>query len=261
MLHEILLALIGHTGNIIIEEDSQFKVSNSIEFLTEAEIEQINKVVILGIFYKQITDFVKRNSGLNSQIPFLLCMEDLKDDNDDEEIEVTSVYVKAFWNGVQEVLNLYKEHILAIEHEYFVNDSLNITHLSQKLSLFYQLLPALSNCIFEIENQELKGGQLLDSVYQNCNVGNPIIKSMFTKILYYCNKVLYHQINAWIVHGQLLDISDEFFIHMIDKGEEDAIEAQNKHDTSKTMREGSNASVLSLGSNATFYRIKAVLGK
>jgi len=84
---------------------------------------------------------------------------------------------------------------------------------------------------------------------------------MFTKILYYCNKVLYHQINAWIVHGQLLDISDEFFIHMIDKGEEDAIEAQNKHDTSKTMREGSNASVLSLGSNATFYRIKAVLGK
>ena len=72
MLHEVLLALIGHTGNIIIEEDGQFKVSNAIEFLTDAEIEQINKVVILGIYYKQISEFVKRNSGLNSQIPFLL---------------------------------------------------------------------------------------------------------------------------------------------------------------------------------------------
>ena len=108
-------------------------------------MEQINKVVILGVFYKQIAEFVKRNGGLNSQLPFMLCMEELKEDNDDEEIEVTSVYVKAFCAGVHEVLNLYKEHILAIEHEYFVIDSLNITHLSLKLSLFYQLLPALNN--------------------------------------------------------------------------------------------------------------------
>lgn len=48
---------------------------------------------------------------------------------------------------------------------------------------------------------------------------------------------------------------------MIDKGEEEASEAQNKQDNSKTIRDGSNASVLSGGSNATFYRIKAVLGK
>lgn len=259
MLHEVLLALIGHTGNIIIEEDGKFKVSEAIEFLNEDEI---NKVVILGVFYKQIAEFIKRNSGLNSQLPFILCMEDMKEgNNDDEEIEVTSVYIKAFCTGVHEVLNLYKEHILAIEHEYFVNDSLSITHLSQKLSLFYQLLPALCNCIHEIEEQELKGGQLLDLVYQNCNVGNPIIKSMFTKILYYCNKALYHQINAWIVHGQLLDISDEFFIHMIDKSNDEVPDNQNKVDGSKTIREQSNGSVMSVGSNATFYRIKTVLGK
>lgn len=96
MLHEVLLALIGHTGSIIIEEDSSFKVSSSIDFLTDAEAEQINKVVALGMFYKQIYNFVKRNGGLNSQLPFILCMEDMKDENDEEEIEVTSVYVKAF---------------------------------------------------------------------------------------------------------------------------------------------------------------------
>lgn len=188
-------------------------------------------------------------------------MEDMKDDNDDEEIEITSVYVKSFCVGLQEVLNLYKEHILAIEHEHFINDSLNISHLSQKLALFYQLLPALCNCIYEIENQELKGGQLLDLIYHSCNVGNPLIKSMFTKILFYCNKVLYHQINAWIVHGQLLDISDEFFIHMIDKNDEVDEAYQGNRDTNKTMKDLSNTSQLSIGSNATFYRIKNVLGK
>lgn len=145
MLHEVLLALLGHTGSIVIEADNQFKVSSAIDFLTDAEIEQINKVVVLGVYFKQISSFVKRNGGLNSQLPYILCMEDMKDENDDEEIEVTSVYVKSFCAGVYEVLNLYKEHILAIEHEYFINDSLNITHLSLKLSLFYQLFPALNN--------------------------------------------------------------------------------------------------------------------
>lgn len=101
----------------------------------------------------------------------------------------------------------------------------------------------------------------MDLIYQNTNVGNPIIKSMFTKILFYCNKVLYHQINAWIVHGQLLDISDEFFIHMIDKSTEEAADNQNNRDTTRSVKDAGNTSTLSIGSNATFYRIKTVLGK
>ena len=39
---------------------------------------------------------------------------------------------------------------------------------------------------------------------------------MFQRILFCCHKVFYHQLNAWIVHGQLVDICEEFFIHKID---------------------------------------------
>ena len=39
---------------------------------------------------------------------------------------------------------------------------------------------------------------------------------MFTRILFVCHKVFYHQINAWIVHGQLVDICQEFFIHKLE---------------------------------------------
>ena len=52
MLHEILLALLGHTGTIIIEDKDGFRVSPQIDFLTEPEKEQINRVVILGLFIK-----------------------------------------------------------------------------------------------------------------------------------------------------------------------------------------------------------------
>jgi gamma-tubulin complex component 4 len=43
---------------------------------------------------------------------------------------------------------------------------------------------------------------------------------MFTRILFVCHKVFFHQINAWIVHGQLVDISQEFFIHKLEQAKE-----------------------------------------
>jgi len=75
----------------------------------------------------------------------------LKDLKDEDQIEDSSFYVKAFCSGVKEVITLYKEHILAIEHEYFVNESLNIAHLNNKLTLFHQILPAIDRVIGEIE--------------------------------------------------------------------------------------------------------------
>jgi hypothetical protein len=65
----------------------------------------------------------------------------------------------------------------------------------------------------EIQEHNLKGGQLLDAIYEKCTTGNPVVKNMFSKILFCCHKVFFHQINSWIVHGQLVDICEEFFIH------------------------------------------------
>jgi hypothetical protein len=53
----------------------------------------------------------------------------------------------------------------------------------------------------EIVDRGLKGGQLLDEIAKRCISGNPVIKTMFTRILHSCHRVFFHQINAWIVHG------------------------------------------------------------
>jgi len=130
MLHEILLALLGHPGSIVVSEgDYIFKVADTIDFLTEAEKEQINRIVVLGVFFRRINGFMERKGGLNSRLSLHLGIEDL-DGLDEEGYEDSGFYVKAFCAGVKEVLNLYKEHVLAIEHEYFVNESLNISHLN-----------------------------------------------------------------------------------------------------------------------------------
>lgn len=48
---------------------------------------------------------------------------------EDEESELVGVYIKAFCSGVNEVLNVYKEHLLLIEHEYLKERSLTIPML------------------------------------------------------------------------------------------------------------------------------------
>ena len=40
--------------------------------------------------------------------------------------KVQGVYIKAFCQGVSEISNVYKEHLLAIEHEYLCDRSLTI---------------------------------------------------------------------------------------------------------------------------------------
>lgn len=44
MLHELLLALFGHTGSIIIEDQDSFKVNPTLDFLTPAEVELLNRI-------------------------------------------------------------------------------------------------------------------------------------------------------------------------------------------------------------------------
>lgn len=60
------------------------------------------------------------------------------------------VYVKAFCSGVSEIINVYKEHLLAIEHEYLKDRSLTIPMLQQKLAIYYQMFPALIALMEEV---------------------------------------------------------------------------------------------------------------
>lgn len=66
----------------------------------------------------------------------------LEDEEDEEALH--GVYIKAFCSGVSEILQVYKEHLLAIEAEYLKDRSLTIASLHLRLSLYQQIFPALT---------------------------------------------------------------------------------------------------------------------
>lgn len=57
MIHEILFALQGETGGIIIEQSDMFEISNQYVDITEVERDIINDAVKVGYMFKKIDKF------------------------------------------------------------------------------------------------------------------------------------------------------------------------------------------------------------
>lgn len=68
MLHELLLALLGKTGNIVVEDEDTFKINPKIDFIAEPEKKILNKLCVLGFYYQRIQNFLDENHKLFSDL-------------------------------------------------------------------------------------------------------------------------------------------------------------------------------------------------
>jgi hypothetical protein len=58
MLQELFFALLGFTGDVIVESENTYKVKDGCDLFKETEILQINTLSSLGWFYTQFGDIV-----------------------------------------------------------------------------------------------------------------------------------------------------------------------------------------------------------
>jgi hypothetical protein len=66
MLHEVLLALLGYSGNIFVEDKEDFHIAHDISFQYEGEKNLLNRIVNLGFYYKIINGFVQTRFQTNN---------------------------------------------------------------------------------------------------------------------------------------------------------------------------------------------------
>jgi hypothetical protein len=72
MLHEILLALLGETGSIIIETEDGLVVSPDINFLSQPEIDLINLILTTATDYVYLLRFCKKYGSLTGNLQFVV---------------------------------------------------------------------------------------------------------------------------------------------------------------------------------------------
>jgi len=63
---------------------------------------------------------------------------------------VLGTYVSAFSAAAQEVLQIYTENVLLVEHEYLLQRILTIPSLFSRFSIYFQLLPQLSEAVISL---------------------------------------------------------------------------------------------------------------
>ncbi|CAA0828217.1 Gamma-tubulin complex component 4 [Striga hermonthica] len=231
MLHELLLALVGYTGDLIVDErehqenlrvnlspdapladEPTFRLASDISFIQPSEREVIERVITLGFYYRELERFAAKSRNLSwirssNESPLLRAAEISKG----KKVK-PSVYRRALANGIVEMLSVYRSAVLQIEQK-LLSDSLPIlATVTQGLNKFFVLLPPLYELILEIERDNVYGGRLLNLLQKRCHCGVPELQTCIQRLLWHGHQVMYNQLTSWVVYGILHDQYGEFFV-------------------------------------------------
>lgn len=226
MLHELLLALLGYTGDFIIDEreehhlspdapisdECSFTIATDISFIQPSERDVIERLLPLGFFYRELDRFATKARNLSwihsmNVAPLSRTTESLKG-----KTKKQSVYRRAIANGIVEILSVYRSAVLQVEQKLLADPVPILATVTQGLNKFGVLLPPLCELIVEIEREDIQGGQLLNLLHKRCHCGVPELQTCIQRLLWHGHQVMYHQLSSWMVYGILQDQHGEFFI-------------------------------------------------
>ncbi|KAK1890862.1 Gamma-tubulin complex component 4 [Dissostichus eleginoides] len=196
MIHELLLALSGYPGTIFTwNKRTGLQVSQDLPFLHPSETSVLNRLSKLGSDYIRFTEFIELHTGHVHQQEHHT--------NQPNQTGLHGIYLRAF--SVQTGPAGPRAEFLGDPH-------LTISHVNYKLDQFQLLFPSVMVVVETIKSQKIHGCQILETVYKHSCGGLPPVRMALEKILAVCHGVMYKQLAAWMLHGLLLDQSEEFFL-------------------------------------------------
>lgn len=211
--------MLGKLGGVIIDVEGVFRVNPALDFISQAEKELLEKIVVLGSFYRQLRQSLE---GIDAAFASRALNRSYQ--TEDEPVEssnLSSAYVRCLCGSVRELLNQYEKEVLAVEQEYLSAKVYTFSKFAVRFARFYSVFPEAIVLFERIEREGLRGGKLIDTVYR-CSVnGDEDIRTFHSDLLHSLYQVLYHQVVVWIVHGRLHDSFGEFFIHRLKQEQED----------------------------------------
>ncbi|MBA0785548.1 hypothetical protein Gotri_025086 [Gossypium trilobum] len=196
MLHELLLALVGYTGDLIIDErehhkslgiclspdapiseQRSFKLASDISFIDPSERDLIEKLITLGFYYRELDRFATKSRNLSWIRAADVSPLDRASELSNPKSGKPSVYRRAIANGLVEILSVYKSAVLQLEQKLLSETMPILATVTQGLNKFFVILPPLYELILEIERDDIRGGQLLNLLHKRCHCGVPELQA------------------------------------------------------------------------------------
>ncbi|CAN6340677.1 unnamed protein product [Urochloa humidicola] len=244
MLHELLLALLGFTGDFVLdaspargraapqdaaaggggdgdgEVGPAFRLAPDLTFLQPSERSAIERLISLGFYYRELNRFATESRDL-SWIQSSVEPSPHADKTQKGKVRKGSVYRRAIANGITEILSVYRSAVLQVEQNLLSDPLPILATVTHGLNKFEVLLPPLYELVMEIEQKDIRGGQLLNLLHKRCHCGVPELQSCIQRLLWHGHQVMFNQLTSWMVYGILQDQYSEFFIRRQDDRDEE----------------------------------------
>ncbi|ETM52436.1 hypothetical protein L914_03942 [Phytophthora nicotianae] len=201
MHHELFLALLGHTGDVVERRSDGFFVRKEASFLSQAQHSVLNRLLRLGFAFSTLDIFARQAS------------------------KFPSVYLHALAQAVERLLHRYADAVVELEAKTLRASAVfPMSNLMFELDEFMEILPEVCGLVhrltMEMQQEQqavcVKGAKLLSIVYQRTSSGFPRVRKCMQELLYSCHRVLFKQMMAWMVHGEIVDPHKEFFVKKVD---------------------------------------------
>ncbi|CAL1390135.1 unnamed protein product [Linum trigynum] len=243
MLHELLLALLGYTGDLVVDEREQqtslgvnfspdapisdnrsFKLAPDLSFLQPSDRDLVERIIALGFYYRELDRFASQSRNLSCiRSPYVSPLVRLAEISKNDTERQPSVYRRAIANGIVEILSLYRSAVLHIEQKLLSETLPILATVTQGLNKFFVILPPLYELVLEIEREDFRGGHLLSLLHKRCHCGVPELQTCVQRLLWHGHQVMYNQLASWMVYGILQDHHSEFFVRRLDKEENHSV--------------------------------------
>ena len=204
MINDILFCLIGYTGGVFIETDKGFEINQNITTLTQSEKESLIQICELGSKYKILQDFVQ-----NYETIFYTNLIQSSSSKESPE-DMNSIYLSGVCQTIKDLLSQYRKLIEKLDNKFYREQTLTINDILLSLAPFLVKFDKLYDFLQNIYQNNIKGGQFLNLIFENGITGDPNIKEVFKMLFVNCNIVLNNMISNWIINNTV--ISNEFFI-------------------------------------------------
>lgn len=204
MIHDVILSCLNlHSKQLPIEE---FVVSDAVStFFHPCEKKLLEDIVKIINLLRDIAKFSKIY-GTNQTIIYNTTIVDA-----DEPLQ-SGLYLKAFANGIESVLDDYLNNITELERRYLNNPSQSLMFIYQKLQEYEPLALYLAKLIRGIRIQKLHGCAIIQYLQQNSLHGDARIHKAIKVIQAAVNVVFLKQLTHWILYAKIVDSYGEFFI-------------------------------------------------
>ena len=149
--HEVLLAMLGHTGGLITSSNGKLKVREEFDFLLPHERALVERAARTGQIFAEIESFMR-------QVRVAAPREN--------GVVRESLYMRALIAGLDEILDVFRAMVLSVEQAVLEEPTLPLTYLITRVGEFELLLPALLKLCREAEGN--LGGEGGDAVTTQC---------------------------------------------------------------------------------------------